>query len=218
MVDLSNVIHAGSTALTREQIAMLNGMVGRTMQDVFRSAYQTSVLFSPPSPGVVVVRGEALARDGADGALLNATNNATDGSRAYGEDDRDAPDDGVRADAEAATGRQEGYGYVGDTSEDLAGLAAELVRQRQEVMTSGEYAVINETSYGIMGAGATDLMDGLEIATCVKTHQSKLGQLLRLRYCQMESTVNNAAGATLMESLSAAILRVRVCGLFCEKR
>jgi hypothetical protein len=45
VVDLSNVIHGGTSALTPEQIAMLNGMLGRTMQDVFRSAYQTSVLF-----------------------------------------------------------------------------------------------------------------------------------------------------------------------------
>jgi hypothetical protein len=158
---------------------------------------------SPPSPGVV--RAEA-AGDAAQPPL-----NATDGSRVAGEEDRDTPDDGVRADAEA-TGRQEGYGYVGDTSEQLAGLAAELVKQRQQVMASGDYAVINESSYGIIGAGATDLMQGLETATCVKTHQAKLGQLLRLRWCQMESTVNNAVGATLMESLSAAILRVRVVG------
>ena len=45
MVDLGNVVRGGTRALTPEQVAMLNGMMGRTMQDVFRSAYQTSVLF-----------------------------------------------------------------------------------------------------------------------------------------------------------------------------
>jgi hypothetical protein len=73
---------------------------------------------------------------------------------------------------------------------------------------AGSYAAVNDTGHGIVGTRESDLMANLEEATCVKQHDDKLGHLLRLRWCQMESTVNNAAGATLMESLSAAILRV----------
>lgn len=45
VVDLENVVQKGTNALTLEQKGMLNGMMGRTMQDVFKSAYQNDVLF-----------------------------------------------------------------------------------------------------------------------------------------------------------------------------
>jgi hypothetical protein len=51
-------------------------------------------------------------------------------------EDRDAPDEGTRGEA-GSVGRQEGYGFVGDTSEELAALATQLVLQRQAVATSG---------------------------------------------------------------------------------
>jgi hypothetical protein len=57
------------------------------------------------------------------------------GERVYAED-RDAPDEGTRGEA-GSVGRQEGYGFVGDTSEELAALATQLVLQRQAVATSG---------------------------------------------------------------------------------
>eukprot|EP00241_Pyramimonas_parkeae_P003307 CAMPEP_0114231166 /NCGR_PEP_ID=MMETSP0058-20121206/3883_1 /TAXON_ID=36894 /ORGANISM="Pyramimonas parkeae, CCMP726" /LENGTH=784 /DNA_ID=CAMNT_0001342465 /DNA_START=568 /DNA_END=2921 /DNA_ORIENTATION=+ len=257
VVDLENVVQKGTNALTLEQKGMLNGMMGRTMQDVFKSAYQNDVLFSPPSAEGRRQRGatderplEENEEEGWGRAAGGARNHGFPVDPPGGAGDRDAPDDVVGK-------------YAGESLEDLAALSEDLIRQREAAVAQDDrlaaaaqvdrlaaqaqddrlsaavqvdrlaaatqddrlaaatqdnrlaavaqddrLAAVFTRPPGVWAAAAALLAKTEERAAC-KKHDLDLENVLRLRYCQMESTVRNPAGATLLEALSASLLQMQ---------